>query len=360
MSMDLGGDMRLHLAPAGPWYGADTALLPSPHHAGLLLEFARQRELVLPPATLRSVAASLISPQVLLDLLAEVVRADRAPDTAFLLGQAWWPGHAGAASHALAHAGDLAQALSLLVEQAAGLSPLLTPRWVFGPHHAVIYWLDACGAPAHRNLLVDLHLSALVAMARWLSGETALPWTICLNRPAPRDCAQLELHLGPALRFGCQLDALVIDRRWLHQPWPRGQGMAAEAARRGLLMAPQGTPTACLPGAVYDNLLRRLLTAEGASPNLEDTALAFETSSASLKRALARHSSHFQAELDQARAHLAMHLFHHQGLANDEVARRLGFHDSTNFRRSFKRWTGTTPSVLRAAMGLSDAWAAAT
>ena len=133
MSLALGGDMRLHLAPAGRWYGADTAFLPSPHHAGLLLEFARQRELVLPPATLRSAAAGLISPQVLLDLLAEVVRVDRAPDTAFLLGQAWWPGHAGAASHALAHAGDLAQALSLLVEQAAGLSPLLTPRWVLGP-----------------------------------------------------------------------------------------------------------------------------------------------------------------------------------------------------------------------------------
>jgi len=311
MSMDLGGGMRLHLAPAGPWYGADTAFLPSPQHAGLLLEFARQRELTLPPATLRSSAADLISPQALLDLLAEVARADRAPDTAFLLGQAWWPGHAGAASHALAHAGDLAQALSLLVEQAASLSPLLTPRWVLGPRHAVVYWLDACGAPAQRNLLVDLHLSALVAMARWL-----------------------------------------------HQPWPRGQGMAAEAARRGL-MASQAKPTASLPGAIYDHLLRRLVTAERAPPSLEDTAMAFDTSPASLKRALARHRSHFQAELDQARAHLAMHLFHHQGLANDEVARRLGFHDSTNFRRSFKRWTGTTPSVLRAAMGVGDAWAGA-
>jgi AraC-like DNA-binding protein len=29
------------------------------------------------------------------------------------------------------------------------------------------------------------------------------------------------------------------------------------------------------------------------------------------------------------------------------VARHLGFHDSANFRRSFKRWTGVTPSLLR-------------
>jgi AraC-like DNA-binding protein len=351
VSLPLGAaDMRLHLAPAGRWCAADAPVLPSHHHAGLLLEYARQRGLTLPPATLRAAAAGLISAQTLLDLLVEVVRADRAPDTAFLLGQAWWPGHAGNASHALAHAADLAQALSLLVEQAATLSPLLTPRWLLGPQHAVVYWLDACGAPAQRNLLVDLHLSALVAMARWLSGH-ALDWAVCLNRPAPRDRAQLELHLGAQLQFDCQVDALIIGRGALHTPWPRGQGMAAEAARRGLPNAPDGI-TSSLPGALYDHLMRRLLADPGQPPGLEDSAAHLGLSPAGLKRALARQHSHFQAELDMARAHLAMHLFHHQGLGNDEVARRLGFHDSTNFRRSFKRWTGMTPSTLRAAMGL--------
>ena len=32
--------------------------------------------------------------------------------------------------------------------------------------------------------------------------------------------------------------------------------------------------------------------------------------------------------------------------SNDEVAQRLGFNDITNFRRSFKRWTGRVPSEL--------------
>ncbi|MFZ5550909.1 MAG: AraC family transcriptional regulator ligand-binding domain-containing protein [Pseudomonadota bacterium] len=353
MTLELGHGMRLHLAAAGGWHGADAACLPAPQHAGLLLEYARQRELTLPAATRRAAGAALLSPRALLDLLVEVARADQAPDTAFLLGQAWWPGHAGAASHALAHAADLGQALTLLTEQATALSPLLTPRWILGPRHAVVYWLDACGAPAQRNLLVDLHLSALVAMARWQSG-TELPWAICLNRPKPATRDHLALHLGPELHFGCQLDALLIERSWLHRPWPRGQGMAAEAARRALA-APDHRPTTALPAALYDHLMHQLVA--GSAPGLDDTAVALRTSPASLKRALARHHSHFQAELDQARAHLAMHLFHHHGLANDEVARRLGFHDSTNFRRSFKRWTGMTPSRLREAMGFRGALA---
>lgn len=353
MMLTLGGDAQLHLPPAGRCYEADTGFLPAQHHAGLLLEYARQRELALPAATRRLAQVETISPRELLDLFIEVVRADRAPDTAFLLGQAWWPGHAGAASHALAHAADLGQALALLVEHAAVLSPLLTPRCLVGPRHALVYWLDASGAPAQRNLLVDLHFSALVAMGRWLSGEH-LPWMVCLNRPAPRDGAQLDMYFGSSLRFDCQLDALLIDLPWLQQPWPRGQGMAAEAARRGCQPG-NGQPTRSVLAALYDHLLTQLLAVAGDPalplPTLEHTAAVFSTSPATFKRVLSRHGTHFQAELDQVRAHLAMHLFHHQGLANDAVARQLGFHDSTNFRRSFKRWTGMTPSLLRAALG---------
>ncbi|HEX5683094.1 MAG TPA: AraC family transcriptional regulator ligand-binding domain-containing protein [Ideonella sp.] len=353
MMLALGGDMQLHLPPAGRCYEADTGFVPAQHHAGLLLEYARQRELSLPEAAGQPAWRERISPRELLNLLVDVVRADRAPDTAFLLGQAWWPGHAGAASHALAHAADLGQALALLVEHSATLSPLLTPRCLLGPRHALVYWLDASGEHAHRNLLVDLHASALVAMARWLSGEH-LPWVVCLNRPAPRDGAQLDTHLGSSLRFDCQLDALLIDAQWLQRPWPRGQGMAAEAARRGGQQR-DGQPVRGMLAALYDHLLRQLLDAAEdttlPAPTLERAAAAFATSPATFKRVLARHGTHFQAELDQVRAHLAMHLFHHQGLANDEVARQLGFHDSTNFRRSFKRWTGMTPSLLRAALG---------
>jgi AraC-like DNA-binding protein len=35
---------------------------------------------------------------------------------------------------------------------------------------------------------------------------------------------------------------------------------------------------------------------------------------------------------------------------NEAAAAYLGFHDATNFRRSFKRWTGQTPSLLRSGL----------
>ena len=41
-------------------------------------------------------------------------------------------------------------------------------------------------------------------------------------------------------------------------------------------------------------------------------------------------------------------MINNQAFSNEQIAAYLGFHDANNFRRSFKRWTGLTPSMLRA------------
>lgn len=322
----------------GGVYQAHTPCLSTAHLPALVRAHAARRGVALPPPT----SASHGSPQDLLALLAELARRD-GPDAAFVLGQQWLPGHDGALSHAILQAEHAGQALVLLIEGQARLTPLLSPRLVLGPQQAVLYWTDACGAPAQRNFLVDLHMAAVVSLCTWLGGE-ALPWTFCFNRAAPREPALHEVHLGPALRWGCQLDAMLIDRASLARPWPRGGGPAAAAAQAAWRSAAgRAGPQHSLLTRLYD-LLRDQI---GQGPTLESTAQAFGVSPATLKRQLARHGTHFQAELDQVRAHVALHLFHHEGWGNEAVARFLGFHDVANFRRSFRRWTGVTPRLLR-------------
>jgi AraC-like DNA-binding protein len=319
-------------------YEADTAFIPVGQWPSLIRSHAQRRDIQLRP----SATEGRCSPRDMLALLAELARQD-SPDSAFALGQHWLPGHDGALSHALLQARDAADALSLLVRWQARLSPLLSPRLVLGPQQAVLYWVDACGAPAQRNYLVDLHMSAVVSLCRWLAGEP-WPWAFCFNRPPPRETALQEVHLGPTLHWNCQLDAMTLDHAWLHRPWQRGQGPAAEAARQAWSQSTaQREPQRSVLTALYDHLRDHIRTV----PTLESTAQAFGCSPATFKRLLARHGTHFQAELDQVRAHVALHLFHHQGWSNDAVAIFLGFHDAANFRRSFRRWTGFTPKLLR-------------
>jgi AraC-like DNA-binding protein len=331
------------------WHAVEPCIAAR-HHPALVLDYARSRELdarkLFPGTGLDGwelpAAGHAISPQQYLKLLANVAAGLDSADTSFQLGQQMLPGHFGAVSHALAQAGSLRAAIGLMTRFPLALSPLLAPRLAEEGDLAIIYWTDSFGAGRQRGFLVEMQMTAFSAMCRWLSGQK-LPWRFCFNRTQPRYTEQHEVHLGPRLRFDCQLDALVIDAAYLDQCWPRANPTAAAIVVRE---ADAFSERRSFLATLYDYLYEHIR----AWPTLDDTAAAFKVSPATLKRQLARHDSHFQAELDQVRAHVALRLMH-RGCDNEAVARYLGFHDANNFRRSFKRWTGMTPMLLRQGLG---------
>lgn len=335
--------MRFHQA-------ADICL-PGEYHAAQILAYTRSRELddnlILRGSGLNANRITQgqcrISPLQYLQLLDNALQALRSADSSFMLGQQMLPGHFGSVSHALLQTQNLRQALEILCTYSSRLCPLLRPRFSEGQDVSVFYWMDSYGAPSLRPAIVEMHMTAVVAMCRWLSGMR-LPWRFCFNRSASRHTEQHEVHLGSELRFNCHLDAMLIATEYLDLPWPRGNALAAtlacQQAQQEALLADE-TPS--LLNAVYDYLLTHIR----CTPSLEQLAAAFAVSPASMKRYLAKQGTHFQAELDQVRTHVALYLFQSRHYDNEAVAMHLGFHDANNFRRSFKRWTGLTPSILR-------------
>jgi AraC-like DNA-binding protein len=332
-----------------PYNGPGDAIIAARHQPALVLDYAGSRDAAV-PALWRGTgldgpepppAGLCLTPQQYLQLLRNAGKLLDSADTSFMLGQQMLPGEYGAASGALLRAPTLRAALRSLADAQTTLSPLLCPRFREEGGLATLYWTDCYGAPGQLAFLVEMHMTAVVAMCRWLSGER-LPWRFCFNRTRPRHTEQHEVHLGAELRFDCHLDAMLIDAAWLDRPWPVTcpPGDAQAAASKAADPAPS------LLTALYDYLLARV----GNAPTLELTAADFGVSPATLKRHLARHGTHFQSELDQVRTHVALYLFQTRRADNDEVARHLGFHDATNFRRSFKRWTGQTPGLLRDAL----------
>ena len=330
-------------APTGaPVYELGRPCLPWEQQAAVVLEMAHTRGVS--PDDLLSQAGfarcALTSPLQLLGLLRALQHRLPAADTPFVLGQLCLPGQAGLASHALLQASTLGEALSLLCRYAGRLSPLLTPRLLIHGDEALLLWTDACGVPATlRAFVVDMHMCALKTFCQW-QGAKQLPWRFCFNRTSPRDLSQHAVFLGADLRFGCQLDAMRLPAALLHEPWPRATGLnlAQRALTQGADPAAEGRG---LLAALYDWLLPRYR----AAPSLEQAAQAFGISPATLKRRLAQHHTHYQAQLDQARSHVALHLLLLQGRGANSIASELGFHDRSSFRRSFKRWTGLPPSV---------------
>ncbi|WP_051294166.1 helix-turn-helix domain-containing protein [Pseudoduganella violaceinigra] len=331
----------------------DQASIPAHGLPWHIMDYAMQRDAA--PAAVargtgmpgdggRPLPGTLSSPAQCLQLLANTLRELDSADTSFMLGQQLLPGTDPALAAALRHAASLQQALEILCGGSGRLLPLLRPRLHAGADgQIVLYWSDSHGAPGLRGTQVEMHMTAVVSLARWLGG-TRLPWRFCFNRARPRHAEQHQVHFGGELRFDCQLDAMLLDAASARQPWPGADPQACAAA---LQAAGRDAGAPSLPDALYDYLLAEI----SRNPTLESASAAFCISPATLKRHLARHGTHFVAELDQVRTHVAMHLFQSRQADNEAVAHYLGFHDAANFRRAFKRWTGLTPALLRAALG---------
>jgi AraC-like DNA-binding protein len=333
-------------------YQLATRFLPATYQAALLLDYARSQDLdekALFKDT-RLGAADLVNDRMLLtpgeylQLLSNLNQALPARDSSFMLGQQLLPGHLDNLSHALLQARDLRQALDILIRYQAWLSPLLVPHLMTLGDKTALYWSEGCVTPRLRGFLVEMMMTAVTGMCRWLSGMR-LPWSYRFNRTRAVHIEQYAVHLGTETRFNDYFDAMLIDSVWLDWPWPRGNEMTVS---RSLAAVEQRVPAdfarRSLLAALYDYLSERIRLA----PTLERTSADFGCSSATFKRHLALHHTHFQAELDLVRSHVALRIIDSPGYSNERIAAYLGFHDANNFRRSFKRWTGLTPSMLRA------------
>jgi len=221
------------------WYECDSRFIPGHWQPAVLLDLALSRGIDshrllrgsgLFHEDILSGEARL-SPQQFLCLIDNARRLLEADDSSFLFGQRLLPGHYGAASHALQHAADLRQALDVLADQRALLSPLLSPRLLLDEQYLYLYWLDSCGIGAQRRFLLEASCTALVAMSRWLAGQ-ALPWQCSFSHAQPRYVEQYWVNLGENVRFDAPLDLMRLPREYLHQPWPGAALTAGRAAQQ--------------------------------------------------------------------------------------------------------------------------------
>ena len=333
------------------WYENDTRCIAAHFQPAALLDLALARDVDM-HRLLRGTTLFVddilqhrirIAPAQFLQLVDNAQRLLASDDTAFLLGQRLLPGHYGAISDALRHADHLQQALDLLIRYRAILSPLLTPRLLVDDHHAYLYWIDSCGNREQHRFVVEATMTAVHALCRWQSGEK-LPWSFHFRHPQPRHIEQYWVHLGNDIHFAQQVDLMKIPRQYLVRAWPQAASLAGTIARQD---SEQQWQALGWGSSFLDRLFAHLLRHIREPLGLERVAQDFAMSPATFKRTLKKHHTGFQEQLDLVRKHVALYLLHIKGFNNEEVAAYLQFHDSTNFRRSFKRWTGLAPSELR-------------
>ena len=152
----------------------------------------------------------------------------------------------------------------------------------------------------------------------------------------------------PQVRFGAEHTAMILPMSLLAQPGlapdPQTHRMALRECER--LWAQQNDPRDRL-GPVGDRLLKVLLACEGAYPTLTELAEREHVSSRTLIRKLRDEGLTYQQLLDRVREDLACWWLLHTDLSVEAIADRLGYQDTSNFSRTFRRWVGMTPRDFR-------------
>ena len=139
--------------------------------------------------------------------------------------------------------------------------------------------------------------------------------------------------------------SLWFDRTWLSKPLPTfatsqcppdNESERASLASTGLSTEPIRQFELVIESVIYQSEI-----------NLQLTAAIIGISPRTLQRRLAEHDQSFSRMLQSVRFRTAQRLLRDCNMPIVEIARRLGYADSANFIRAFKRWSGVGPNQFR-------------
>lgn len=208
--------------------------------------------------------------------------------------------------------------------------------------------------PAARQS-AEASLAYCLAFCRWLTGKPLQPREVRLQSPTPKDQARYQAVFQAPLRFNAEQDALIFTRADLEAPLPSANEALAQLHDRFA-----GEYLARFSGSRVTHQARQVLCRllPQGEPRREVVAQQLHLSQRTLQRRLQEEGTSFQQLLDETRRELAEQYLRQVNLTLLEIAYLLGFADSSNFFRAFRRWFGQTPGEYRAALlgeGLSDA-----
>lgn len=200
--------------------------------------------------------------------------------------------------------------------------------------------VDVCGETE------DALITFVVLSMRQLYRPEFNPTRVALHHAVPRDGpAPYENLFRAPVTFDQALAVLAIPRASAEHPLP---GACAELAQLNDNIANRYMAQLDKDDVVNTVRLKIIDMLPSGDCSREKVASAMCMSPSTLQLKLAQRDTNFQDLLDAIRKELARSYVRQQSLSITEITFLLGFSDTSNFTRAFKRWEGKSPSSFRA------------
>jgi AraC-like DNA-binding protein len=192
--------------------------------------------------------------------------------------------------------------------------------------------------------VIDFWFAFTLRICREVTQNGFIPERIELAIPQPSYSAVYENLLGGPVVFGADRNRIYFSTDLLGTELPRADTLSFHICEELCATLLNEMKTATGPvREVRDLILRN----PSDFPSLSEVAGRLYTTPRTLRRKLADQGTSYQQILNDVRKSLAVKFLRETQLSMDEIAERVGFSDSRNFRQAFKRWTDTTPSSHR-------------
>ena len=279
-------------------------------------------------------------------------------DSAFLLGSRLYPNHLESAGQIIVHAENLSDIIAAARHFHYQIFPFLFMRNESTEQYQYFIFNQAIIIENinHYQFICELFSSLIISIAK----QKQLPLsrlTIKFPYSAPRHIEQYQAYLPCKFEFSPSTNAVSTfnTQQVYHLP-------LQIKFDNGLLMFPlangnadlikhyqQKVPSITLKVGFIHYVMQQMIKRVRNKQEINADWLAnhLSISNATLKRKLNQHNVTYQQLFDMVRQQQAVFLLTEQNYNNEKIAENLNFSDITNFRRSFKRWTGFTPQALK-------------
>ncbi|MEV6556348.1 AraC family transcriptional regulator ligand-binding domain-containing protein [Nocardia sp. NPDC051756] len=205
------------------------------------------------------------------------------------------------------------------------------------------------GDPAIVAVVNEYVLAYYLRRAREATGRPVIPARVAFSRAAPGNHDALRDAFGTdRIEFDAPADTITFTAADATAPLPRADPMLADLLRSHAdLVLATAKP---IPGPLAAFRIALAAALDAGDPSLASVANRLAVSPRTLQRQLAEHGTSWRNEFDLIRYEQAKALLAEGHLTTSAVAGRLGFTDDRALRKAFRRWSGTSPSGVRAAV----------
>jgi AraC-like DNA-binding protein len=199
-------------------------------------------------------------------------------------------------------------------------------------------------SPQVQRFMMESWLSAWLGHISFLVQRRMNFSEVHLIYDRPRNADLYDAVFGCKTYFGSDRNGVVFPLEYLKEKLPTADDIVW---RISTCQCKSRLEEVLRHESIAVRVAELLLGWEGDYPSADEMANMLKMSQRSMAKKLSDSGTSYQRILNDARRQKAIDYIQRGDIPVAKIAEKLGFSDSSNFRKAFRNWSGATPSAFR-------------